>query len=554
MVDAPGHRYLMKNMISGAAVMDSAILVVDSTQDAGLVQTVEHLTAAEIVGIDNYIAIAQNKVDLLLDDRKCREKLQHNHSQIVEMVRNTNANTEWTPVLPTSFSPANQINVKLLLQQIVERGNASDNKLYSQYPLFIHCVRSFDINKPNPVTTIKGGVIGGSIMCGTLKIGDQIEIRPGVQGPDGKYIPLVTTVTSLFTGRTQLTEAHPGGLIGIGTTLDPLFTRSDAMVGMCAGYPGKLPTPTTTLYLDVKLLDNSIGHDYELQTKVAKMSRKDDYELSVGSATVHAKFIARTLLYTFSTETPLQFTIGDKVDIIGGGGDPVGNAVIIDVDSNNITIEDPAGKLPLKPNGNYNFDIYPNKPVTVWRRLRALKFNTSSPVCPVQNAVIPISKFNSSAMVIIGSGKLYNSQKRKQIVKDSIPDNYSNWLNAVVSLKTGRGNDQLRLPEPEIFKDGGAKLVWSNFATTCKKLNRESNDLQQFIAIETGSAVTIGATGQLIIHTRKKYKSTAIQNLLARYITKYVCCPSCKSIKTRQTANHKITQCICESCGSEFLR
>ena len=104
-VDVPGHRSLMKNMISGSTVIDAAILVVDATRDTPQIQTIEHLAAAEIIGIKNYVAIAQNKIDLVFDKP---EQLEKNWKAIKELTKDTCADTSKTPVVPTCFHLQNK--------------------------------------------------------------------------------------------------------------------------------------------------------------------------------------------------------------------------------------------------------------------------------------------------------------------------------------------------------------------------------------------------------------------------------------------------------------
>lgn len=104
-------------------------------------------------------------------------------------------------------------------------------------------IRSFDINKPGAgVEELKGGIAGGSILQGVLKVGDEIEIRPGVveTGSDGQMRckPLKSRVVSLFAENNPLLYAIPGGLIGMGTNLDPSLTIADSLVGNLIGLPG----------------------------------------------------------------------------------------------------------------------------------------------------------------------------------------------------------------------------------------------------------------------------------------------------------------------------
>lgn len=104
-------------------------------------------------------------------------------------------------------------------------------------------IRSFDINKPGAeVEELKGGIAGGSLLQGVLRVGDEIEIRPGwvETCPDGrmKCRPLRSRVVSLLAENNPLLYAIPGGLIGVGTNLDPSFTIADSLVGNLIGLPG----------------------------------------------------------------------------------------------------------------------------------------------------------------------------------------------------------------------------------------------------------------------------------------------------------------------------
>nr|QBK87517.1 MAG: translation initiation factor 2, beta subunit [Marseillevirus LCMAC201] len=493
--NCPGHRMLMRNMISGSAVMDGAILVVDANTDVPQVQTLEHLTAAEIVGIDHYVAIAQNKIDLLLSDKTCEERLVKNHRQIQEFVRDTGADLSRTPVIPTCFSPTRQINLPILLQYLVERAKPNPHPAYKKYPMFIYCVRSFDVNKPCPAVNLKGGVIGGTIMNGVLHIGDTLEIRPGYKDDNGEFHPLYTKVTSLYTGQIQLQEARSGGLIGIGTTLDPALTRADSMVGTCAGFPGKLPDTTRTLDLKVYLLAQGIGHDQEIKSKISNEPS--------------ALFAKRTKL-----------RVGDVLQLA------VGAAIV-------------SAKI-------------------IKRIKRLWRFETEVPICPVPGQSIPISKVIDNAWTIIGKGLLGGTEilpiKPNQDDFDPYNIILTQTLQETAPLPDLGG--KLTIPSPQLTKDGTVRLIWINFSEICQLLNREETHLQTFFHDELSTRTSINADRQLIIHGRNRYQTSQIQSILIKYITTYVNCPSCRSVYTKlhRQKNSKYTQLLCQKCGAEYLR
>jgi translation initiation factor 2 subunit 3 len=206
-VDAPGHEALMATMLSGAAVMDGAILVVAADEYCPQPQTREHLAAIEVVGIKNII-IVQNKIDIVDEER-----VLENHREITKFVENTIAKD--APIIP--ISAQHSVNIDALVQAM-EQYIPTPHRDKTKPPL-MYVVRSFDINKPGTnIKNLSGGVIGGSIIQGKFKHGDEIEIRPGlrVEKQSQKiYEPLTTKIVGLKAGGRKFKEVHCGGLIGI---------------------------------------------------------------------------------------------------------------------------------------------------------------------------------------------------------------------------------------------------------------------------------------------------------------------------------------------------
>lgn len=105
-VDAPGHETLMATMLSGAALMDGALLLVAANEHCPQPQTKEHLMALSIVGIDK-IVIVQNKVDIVTQERALE-----NYREIKEFVKGTIA--ENAPIIPVSAQSG--VNIDLLIK------------------------------------------------------------------------------------------------------------------------------------------------------------------------------------------------------------------------------------------------------------------------------------------------------------------------------------------------------------------------------------------------------------------------------------------------------
>ncbi len=256
-VDAPGHEALMATMLSGAAVMDGVLLVIAADETCPQPQTREHLAAIEIVGIDK-IVIAQNKVDLVSKDRALKS-----YNEIKAFTKGTVA--EKAPIIP--ISAQNQVNIDLLLRAIEEK--IPTPKRDPQKPPRLHVVRSFDVNKPGTVVDdLAGGVIGGTIYQGVFRIGDEIEIRPGLaKAQSSSYEPLYTKVVSLHAGGRQVKEAFSGGLVGVGTLLDPSLTKADGLIGNIVGKPETLPPTRLEMSLEFHLFKRAVGTKEMLEVK-----------------------------------------------------------------------------------------------------------------------------------------------------------------------------------------------------------------------------------------------------------------------------------------------
>ncbi|MFZ2411839.1 MAG: translation initiation factor IF-2 subunit gamma [Candidatus Methanoperedens sp.] len=274
-VDSPGHETLMATMLSGAALMDGALLVIGANEQCPQPQTKEHLMALNILGIKNIIII-QNKIDIVP-----REKVMENYNQIKTFVKGTVA--ENAPIIPVSAQQ--NANIDLVIAAIEERIPTPEHDLKKSPLMFV--ARSFDINKPGTMPDkLKGGAIGGSLNCGVFHPGDEIEMRPGRKVEAGgtvKWIPIKTVITTIHAGDEDVNEAVPGGLIGIGTMLDPSMTKSDALVGQVAGIPGSLPPTLEGFVMETKLLPRIVGISDE--SAVEPIHSNEPLMLNIGTAT-----------------------------------------------------------------------------------------------------------------------------------------------------------------------------------------------------------------------------------------------------------------------------
>lgn len=317
-VDSPGHESLMANMLSGAALMDGAILVTAANEKVPQPQTREHLLALQTLGIKQ-IVLVQNKVDLV-----SYEETIENYKQIKNFVKGSVADT--APIIPVSAQ--HKLNIDALIEAIQINIKTPERSKNSE-PL-MHVLRSFDINKPGlPIGEVKGGVIGGSLIQGDFETGDEIEIRPGLYDEKkGKYDPIMSKISSLGTGAGIVQVVKPGGLVALGTTLDPYIVKSDSLIGSLVGLPNSLPPDIYDVTIELNLFETAVGTQ-EL-VKVDPIKIKESLRLNIGTAatlgtvthvkdhTVEIK-LKKPVCMVSNNRVAISRRIADRWRLIGSG-------------------------------------------------------------------------------------------------------------------------------------------------------------------------------------------------------------------------------------------
>ncbi|MEA2509713.1 MAG: elongation factor Tu [Actinomycetota bacterium] len=239
-VDMPGHADYIKNMITGAAQIDGAILVV-SAADGPMPQTREHVLLARQVNVP-YIVVALNKVDMVDDP----ELLDLVELEVRELLTEYEYPGDDVPVIRVSALKALDGDEEAA-KQVLELMAAVDE--YIPEP-------ERDINKPflmpiEDVFTItgRGTVVTGRVEQGQLKLGDEIEIV-GIEPKTSK-----TVVTGVEMFRKMLDEARAGDNAGIllrGTKKD------EVQRGQVLAKPGSI-TPHTKFNAQVYILSKDEG-------------------------------------------------------------------------------------------------------------------------------------------------------------------------------------------------------------------------------------------------------------------------------------------------------
>lgn len=305
-VDAPGHESLMATMLSGAALMDGALLLVSANEHCPQPQTREHLMALTIVGI-KHIVVVQNKIDLV-----SKQQALANYAEIKAFLKGTPY--ENAPIVP--ISAQHSLNIDVLIHTM-QQALPNPVRGATQDPLFF-VARSFDINRPGTsIPSIRGGVLGGALAQGKLVQGQEIEIRPGYMVEEQNkqvWKSLTTTIVSLNAGDQQLQELVPGGTAGILTTLDPSIVKSDKLSGNVVGIKGKLPNVLNDISLQIHLLERVVGTKEDLSVEPLKLG--EALMLNVNAAaTVGIVTALRKHIISCRLKLPLCAYPGSRVTI-----------------------------------------------------------------------------------------------------------------------------------------------------------------------------------------------------------------------------------------------
>ncbi|MFW0871239.1 MAG: elongation factor Tu [Patescibacteria group bacterium] len=241
-IDAPGHADYIKNMITGAAQMDGAILVVAVT-DGLMPQTREHILLAKQAGVPKIIVFL-NKCDMVDDE----EMIMLVEEEIKETLDQYGYNGEETPFIQGSAlkaTEASDVNDEWV-QKVLELTKAMDT--YFEVP-----VR--DLDKPflMPVEDIfsiegRGTVVTGKVDRGTVKVGEEVEIV-------GIHDTVKTTVTGVEMFNKSLEQAEAGDNAGI---LIRGIKKEDITRGQVLAAPGSV-TPHTEFEAEVYVLKKEEG-------------------------------------------------------------------------------------------------------------------------------------------------------------------------------------------------------------------------------------------------------------------------------------------------------
>lgn len=253
-VDCPGHEAYMNNMITGSAVMDMAFLVEDANMENLNVQSKEHLIALMHSEVSN-VLIIQNKCDLINSDR-----IIYNKNCLLKQLSKYICNDR-LHIIPCIAQQS--VNLEYIIKYLINNLSNYDKNLNDKFKLSI--IRTFDTNKQNEdIVNLRGGVLGGTIITGVLNKNDYIQISPGIiEKKDNiwKINPIITKVNTIVCEGNNLEYAIPGGLIGIGTDIDPYLCKMNKLIGQIVTFPGDQPDISDQITIKYKQFKKNKSND-----------------------------------------------------------------------------------------------------------------------------------------------------------------------------------------------------------------------------------------------------------------------------------------------------
>lgn len=302
-IDSPGHEMLMATMLSGAAIIDAAILVVAANEGIKP-QTREHLMALQAKKIKHLIVV-QNKIDLV-DIEQSRK----NYTEIKSILQ---GKYDSAPIIP--ISAQQDINISEIYKAIMEI--PIPERKISEKPIFL-IARSFDINKPG-ITPEKlhGAILGGTLKQGTLKIGDEIEIKPGrviKEANQYHYKTIKCRILNLCKGSKEMQKLTPGGSMSIETSLDMSLGKADLLGGCIASHTNDLPNITQTLKVKYTLFPEIFTSQGASKVDPIKVSETLMLSMNTSMTVGIVKKISKDQI-EFSLKIPIVPCKGDNLGI-----------------------------------------------------------------------------------------------------------------------------------------------------------------------------------------------------------------------------------------------
>jgi len=344
-----------------------------------------------------------------------------------------------------------------------------------------------------------GGVLGGSIVQGILNCNDIIQISPGIcKKIDNAWIvePIFTKVSSICSEKNKMDFAIAGGLIGIGTLIDPAYTKGNNLIGHIISHPGG--------HLDIA---SSITIKYKSFRKVSKENKvlNKGEVIKIG---ILCKQVTGVIYKWNKQEKKIKIKLAYPC-----------------------CVNDQAISIMKKIEGAYKiFSIG----------------NLIKKECVFIDIPIPNKYIMPNSAEYILKNDIIKTIDNKSHDYDSMVENLNYKYNA---------NKSINIPTPYFTRTrNGALQILHNYANILESINNNKDviSIRMLIErdIETDLICSIGTNEKNALLVHSKVKNTAIHNTLLKLINKYRCCQVCSGYQTYLIKSDRQIQTSCEDCKS----
>eukprot|EP01059_Diplonema_ambulator_P035220 TRINITY_DN8210_c0_g1_i1.p1 TRINITY_DN8210_c0_g1~~TRINITY_DN8210_c0_g1_i1.p1 ORF type:complete len:885 (+),score=143.38 TRINITY_DN8210_c0_g1_i1:39-2693(+) len=569
-VDCPGHDRYTETMITGTAVMDAALVVVAANEDFPQPQMIEHLQAIKQASIirSNQIVVIHNKIDLVGP---------HAVQHLPAIRALVGQDAAVVPCCAVQSGNKESIIEALVNLESPERDTSST-------PL-LRIIRSFDINKKGKSTNL-GGVLGGAVIKGHLKLGDPITLYPGLRETDGSYSPIRATVKSLTAEGVPVHEARPGALVGVGTDIPANLSQADRLVGQIGGSLGdNLEVFENALQIvDIERRRDSKGIK-------AKRLKVGDHTLLMAGATKVVGSIVASGKHTLDIAVSKAVAVTPMQRVAISRKDPTMGWKIIAWGTIKTTLATPYLKYKhvshedelqafyrAEVDDITSMDLSDFKRDLCKHKLPPGGFGPVGPPSvvstvseppqppPQQLVSVPSKEYfivsDSECEGVEAKLRKVKKKKKKKVVSKESPDSdtevyaggvlgdaaYAGLLYQAldnITVKDSR-TKIFKLPPPRVIKLTRHSIGIANFDSIVRHLNRSAEHIRSFIGTELSSSTSVDQNGCLIIN--KIFKASSVEVVLRKYAWLYVVCLMCHSGTDLEKADRGIFGLKCPNC------
>lgn len=519
-VDCPGHAALMATMISGTQVIDAALLLIAVNDEIPQAQTIGHANVLKYSQIDKTL-ILFNKIDLFKNANEVNTKIEELESFISGYDE-----LKDKPVVP--ISAFRNYNTEEILRFLSNISTNAIEKLVNE-SLKMCVLRSFNINKEGcMIDTLKGGVVGGSIQSGYLKVGEYVGLFPGYikKSIEGQWQirPILTKILSLYSEETELNIAIPGGLIGIGLDIDPSLCKQNNLLGSSII---KLSKENISYYIDSDCYSDTIILDIEFIKEDIYTPDTKNIVMIINSRAIKGKIKKKGTEYKIQLEIPILTDTEEKYPIL-----TLHNGVLEIFGLGMITRSKPTVQVILPSQYNNYRDMLPiaYEDINIINDTESLDFDSSLfTLANLKDNILPSLDILKSSTVGIPLPELIIEYDPDKII-------WKNFSQYDPLLKTLFDNPHIDINNVRMISLDKIMLPYINYVYGFKS----SNDVTYL-------------NGIIYVNIKTKKIKMKLEIVVKNLFKQFNLCDKCKKISSLIVKVQSKIQKICFNCGKRIL-